>query len=259
MIGCAARAGRGISHLRPVTPAAPRACQDPTMSTTIAAPAPVPVRLPSKRLSAAQLEALAARVRTEQPREWLEVEQPFTGEPLGSVPRSTPDDVRGAVARAHTAQAAWARTSFAERRAILLRYHDLVLARQDEILDLIQLESGKARRHAFEEVLDVAIVSRYYANTLARHLSPHRRRGAFPLLPAAYEHRHPVGIVSIIAPWNYPLTLSVSDALPGLAAGNAVVIKPDSQTPFTALWGFALLEEAGLPQGLVQVVTGSGS
>ena len=66
-------------------------------------------------------------------------------------------------------------------------------------------------------------------------------------------------MVGIIAPWNYPLTLSVSDAMPALAAGNAVVIKPDSQTPFTALWGFALLEEAGLPQGLVQVVTGSGS
>ena len=66
-------------------------------------------------------------------------------------------------------------------------------------------------------------------------------------------------MVGVIAPWNYPLTLSVSDAVPALAAGNAVVIKPDSQTPFTALWGFALLEEAGLPQGLVQVVTGSGS
>ena len=63
----------------------------------------------------------------------------------------------------------------------------------------------------------------------------------------------------MIAPWNYPLTLSVSDATPALAAGNAVVVKPDSQTPFSALWGFELLEEAGLPAGLVQVVTGSGS
>jgi succinate-semialdehyde dehydrogenase/glutarate-semialdehyde dehydrogenase len=65
--------------------------------------------------------------------------------------------------------------------------------------------------------------------------------------------------VGIIAPWNYPITLSVSDAVPALAAGNGVVCKPDSQTPFSALWGFALLEEAGLPAGLVQVVTGSGS
>ena len=120
-------------------------------------------------------------------------------------------------------QAAWARTKFAERRAVLRRFHDLVLARQDEILDLVQIESGKARRHAFEEVLDVAIVARYYANTAERHLASKRRRGALPLLTAAYEHHHPLGVVGIIAPWNYPLTLSVSDAVPALAAGNAVV------------------------------------
>ncbi len=217
------------------------------------------VHIPSKRITEGQLRALAARVRTGGQRESMEVEQPFTGGPLGTVPKCTPEDVADALERARTAQRAWARTSFDERKAILLRYHDLVLARQEEVLDLVQLESGKARRHAFEEVLDVAIVARYYANTLADHLAPHRRRGAFPLLTAAYEHRHPVGVVSIIAPWNYPLTLSVSDALPALAAGNAVVLKPDSQTPFSALWGFQLLEEAGLPEGLVQVVTGSGS
>ena len=229
------------------------------MSTTTAAPAPATARIPSSRVSAARLEALAARVRTEAPRERLEVEQPFTGAALGSVPRCAPEDVTAAVARARAAQVAWARTSFAERRRVLLRFHDLVLARQEEILDLVQLESGKARKHAFEEVLDVAIVARYYANTAEGHLKSRRRRGALPLLTAAYEHHHPLGVVGIIAPWNYPLTLGISDATPALAAGNAVVVKPDSQTPFTALWGFALLEEAGLPAGLVQVVTGSGS
>src|SRR5205823_2492496 len=122
-----------------------------------------------------------------------------------------------------------------------------------------QIESGKARRHALEEVLDVAIVARYYANTARRHLRAHRRRGALPLLTATWEHRHPLGVVAIIAPWNYPLTLSISDAVPALAAGNAVVLKPDGQTPFNALLGVELLEEAGLPAGLMQVVTGSGS
>src|SRR4051812_23203389 len=217
------------------------------------------VHIPSARVSEERLRLLASRVRAGGDREPMEVEQPFSGGLLGTVPRGTPDDVAAALERARAAQKAWGRTSFAERKAILLRFHDLVLARQDEILDLIQLESGKARRHAFEEVLDVAIVSRYYANTLARHLGPRRRRGAFPLLTAAYEHHHPVGVVSIISPWNYPLTLSVSDALPALAAGNAVVLKPDGQTPYSALWGFQLLEEAGLPAGLVEVVTGSGS
>jgi succinate-semialdehyde dehydrogenase / glutarate-semialdehyde dehydrogenase len=218
-----------------------------------------PVEIPSKRISASQIEALAARVVCSGDRELTEVEQPFTGRPLGWVPKSTPDDVEAAFERAREAQRAWKQTSFAERKRVLLRFHDLVMERQDELLDLLQLEGGKARRHAFEEALDVAIVARYYANTAEQHLKTKRRRGVLPFLTATWEHHHPLGVVGIIAPWNYPITLSVSDAVPALAAGNGVVCKPDSQTPFSALWGFALLEEAGLPKGLVQVVTGSGS
>ena len=229
------------------------------MALTTPAETQLPATLPSKRISPSTIAGLAARARTGGEREPMVIEQPFTGDPLGTVPKSSPDDVAAALERARAAQASWAQTSFAERRAILLRFHDLVLARQDEALDLLQLESGKARRHAFEEVLDVAIVSRYYANTAAKHLKPHRRRGALPLLTTTYEYRHPLGVVGIIAPWNYPLTLSISDAVPALAAGNAVVLKPDGQTPFSALWGVALLEEAGLPEGLMQVVTGSGA
>jgi succinate-semialdehyde dehydrogenase/glutarate-semialdehyde dehydrogenase len=217
------------------------------------------VDIPSKRVSPNQIEALAKRVVCGGDREMTEVEQPFTGRPLGWVPKSAPEDVEEAFARAREAQRAWKTTGFAERKAILLRFHDLVMERQDEMLDLLQIEGGKARRHAYEEALDVAIVARYYANTAETHLKSRRRRGALPVLTATWEHHHPLGVVGIISPWNYPITLSVSDAVPALAAGNGVVCKPDSQTPFTALWGFALLEEAGLPEGLVQVVTGSGS
>ena len=223
------------------------------------APAREPFSIPSARISAEQLEALAARVVTGGERELMDVDQPFTGALLGRVPRCTAEDVTSALERAHEAQRAWKRTSFAERKRILLRFHDMILERQDEALDLIQLETGKARRHAFEEVLDVAIVSRYYANTAEDYLKPQRRRGALPLLTQAWEYRYPVGVVGMISPWNYPLTLTISDALPALAAGNAVVLKPDGHTPFSALWGFELLEQAGLPKGLVQVVTGSGS
>src|SRR5436190_484063 len=228
------------------------------MATATDAP-PRAAALPSRRITPERIAALSSRVRTEGPREEATVEQPFTGAPLGAVPRCTPDDVGAAIERAREAQRAWGQTSFAERRRILLRFHDLVLDRQDEILDLLQLESGKARRHAFEEVLDVAIVARYYANTAERHLKTRRRRGALPVVTAAWEHHHPLGVVAVIAPWNYPLTLSISDAVPALAAGNGVVLKPDSQTPFSALWGTALLEEAGLPRDLMQVVTGSGA
>ena len=219
-----------------------------------------PLETGSKRVTGAHLKSLAARVNVgEGDREPIEIENPATGRTLAIVPRCTADDVEMAVVRARRAQAEWRASSFEERRRILLRYHDLVLSRQDEILDVIQLESGKARRHAYEEVLDAAVVARYYARSAERHLKPKRRQGAFPVLTAVWEHHHPVGVVGVIAPWNYPYTLSISDAVPALAAGNAVVMKVDTQTPFSALIGLALLEEAGLPRDLLQVVTGAGS
>jgi succinate-semialdehyde dehydrogenase/glutarate-semialdehyde dehydrogenase len=227
-----------------------------TAETTQQSPA---ARIPSKRVTPQHLEALARRVVSTAGNEPMEIEQPFTGQPLGTVPKCGPDDVRAAIERARAAQAGWAKTSFAERKGVLLRYHDLVLDHEEELLDLLQIESGKARRHAFEEVLDVAITSRYYANTAEEHLKPRRRQGALPALTEAWEYHHPLGVVGIIAPWNYPLTLSISDAIAALAAGNGVVLKPDGQTPFIALRAVELFEEAGLPEGLMQVVTGSGS
>jgi succinate-semialdehyde dehydrogenase / glutarate-semialdehyde dehydrogenase len=230
-----------------------------TESANGSAPAAPPAEIPSNRISSSQLASLARRVAAGGEREQLEVEQPFTGKPLGWVPKCKPEDMTTATERACAVQAEWARTSFAERRAILLRYHDLLLDRQEEILDLLQLESGKARRHAYEEVLDMAMVARYYARTAEQHLRSQRRRGAFPVLTATWVYHHPVGVVGVIAPWNYPMTLSISDAVPALAAGNAAVIKADTQTPFSALLGKELLEEAGLPRDLLQVITGSGS
>jgi succinate-semialdehyde dehydrogenase/glutarate-semialdehyde dehydrogenase len=232
------------------------------MSTITDAPAESrtkPVQIPSKRVTPAQLEALAARVQTRAGREPMQIQQPFTGKPLGTVPKCAPEDVQAAIERARKAQREWAQTSFAERKRVLLRYHDLVLDAKEELLDLLQIESGKARRAGFEEVLDVAITARYYGNTAEKHLKPRRRRGALPFLTAAYEYHHPLGVIGIIAPWNYPLTLSISDAIAALSAGNGVVLKPDGQTPFIALRAQELLEEAGLPRGLMEIVTGSGS
>jgi succinate-semialdehyde dehydrogenase / glutarate-semialdehyde dehydrogenase len=219
-----------------------------------------PARTGSDRIDADRLAALADRVTTAGgEHEPIEVEMPATGELLATVPKGTPEDVAAGVERARDAQRAWAKSDWAERQDVLLRFHDLVLERREELLDLLQLEGGKARRHAFEEFLDVAMVARYYARSAERHLRTRRRRGAFPVLTATWEYRHPVGVVGIITPWNYPITLSISDAVPAIAAGNGVVIKADSQTPFGALWGAELLDEAGLPRDLVHVVPGSGS
>ena len=181
---------------------------------------------------------------------------PMTGAPLASLPLSTPDDVRVAYAGARAAQRSWARLPVEHRERIVLRFHDLVLQRQDQLLDLIQLESGKARVHAFEEVADTAMVSRHYGRRAAGYLRPRRRLGAFPLLTRTVELRHPKGVVGVVGPWNYPLSMSITDAIPALLAGNAVVLRPDSQSALTALQAVALLEEAGLPERVLQVVLG---
>ena len=105
---------------------------------------------------------------------------PFNGQPLGVVPQSTEADVEEAFERARRAQQAWAQTSIDERAAVMLRLHDLVLDRQAEIIDLICWESGKARKHAFDEPLHVALTARYYARTGARapRTAPADRRRA---------------------------------------------------------------------------------
>ncbi|MFI0864514.1 succinic semialdehyde dehydrogenase [Streptomyces smyrnaeus] len=183
---------------------------------------------------------------------------PFTGEVLAELPESTPEDVATAFEKARTAQRDWAATSVRQRAAILLRFHDLVLARQSEVLDLIQLETGKARLHAHEEVQAVAVAARHYGRKAPSYLRPKRHTGAIPALTKVTELRHPRGVVGQIAPWNYPFELSVGDALPAFAAGNAVVMKPDTQTALTALWARDLLIEAGLPADVWQVVLGEG-
>jgi acyl-CoA reductase-like NAD-dependent aldehyde dehydrogenase len=142
---------------------------------------------------------------------------------------------------------------------VLLRAHDLVLQRQDEAMDLIQLETGKARRNAFEEIADASNVLRYYGVRAPRWLSPRRARGALPLLTATTTDRCPFGLAAVVVPWNYPFTLFVTDVVPALVAGNAVVVMPDRQTSFTALWLAGLLQDAGVPRDLLQVVTGDGA
>ena len=207
----------------------------------------------------ARLTELAELAVTVDLRPTLEVEAPGNGRPLGEIPHGTADDVVAAVARAREAQRDWARRPLGERAEVIERFGRRVLDHQHEVLDLIQLEGGKTRTDAFEEVLDVALVSSYYARSARHHLAPRRRRGAVPLLTRAVEHHHPLGVVGIIAPWNYPLSLSAGDAVPALMAGNAVVLKPDVATPFTGLWVAEQLAHAGVPPGVVQVVTGPGA
>jgi succinate-semialdehyde dehydrogenase/glutarate-semialdehyde dehydrogenase len=184
---------------------------------------------------------------------------PFTGKVLGTIPVARDADVALAVERARVAQPQWAARSLSDRAGIFLRFFDLLLERHEQVLDLIQLETGKARCHAYEEILDTAIVSRYYAMRAEKLLRPRRRKGAFPIITKTWEFRSPVGVAGFIVPWNYPLNLAVTDAVPALMAGNTAVLKPDRQTSFTALWAVRLLREAGLPEDVFPVVTGEGA
>ena len=186
------------------------------------------------------------------------VRAPFTGEILAELPLAGPADLDHAVGIARAAQAEWQLVPVKRRSEVVRRFRGLLLDRSDEILDILQLETGKARGHAFDELADVALVAAYYCRVAPNLLKPRRRRGAVPGLTRTAELRHPRGVVGVIAPWNYPLVLAVSDSLPAVLAGNSVIVKPDIQTTYTALAALELLLEAGLPAGVFQVLPGDG-
>jgi succinate-semialdehyde dehydrogenase/glutarate-semialdehyde dehydrogenase len=188
----------------------------------------------------------------------LQTVAPFTGQPLAELPASSVADVAHAYALARKAQTSWASRAVSERSRVLLRVHDLFLRHRDELADLVQLESGKARLSAFEEVAGVALAARYYGR-MAHRLLKRKHRAAFvPVAIVARELRHPLGVVGIVSPWNFPLLLGVTDTLPALVAGNAVVHKPDAQAALTTLRARELLVEAGLPSDVWQIVVGDG-
>lgn len=184
---------------------------------------------------------------------------PFTGEPFVELPQCTPVDVRAVAESARQAQVDWAARSVRDRAKVVLRLHDLVLDERERLMDLIQAENGKSRRDAYLEVADIAITCRYYGRIAPAVLSTRRRRGLIPGLTVAEELHHPVGVVSVISPWNYPLSLGAGDTIPALLAGNAVVQKADNQTALTALAALDLARRAGLPEDLWQIVLGRGS
>jgi len=201
---------------------------------------------------------LTDSILAEDDAERLMVRTPLSGRPLAEIPLSTPSDVASAVRQARPAQRVWNSLPPRRRAAIVLAFHDTLLAGREELLDLIQLETGKTRVEAFQELAEVAAVARYYARTAAHLLAPIRVRGALPLVSAARQRRLPRGVVGIITPWNYPFALSLGEALAALLAGNAVVVRPDPRTTLSVLWGLRKLLDAGLPVGVLQVVSGPG-
>jgi succinate-semialdehyde dehydrogenase/glutarate-semialdehyde dehydrogenase len=218
-------------------------------------PGAVTPLLDQSRVSSARLSTLAERVPTDGS-DSIVVRAPATDEPLGTVPVCTAAEVETAVEHAREAQATWEDTPVDERAAVLERFGDLVLDQRKPLLDLLQLETGKSRRHGVEEVVEVPLNCTYYTDRGPSFLADEQRESGVAGASTARVTYDPVGVVGVISPWNYPVSLAVSEVVPAVMAGNSVVLKPDEKTPFVALALAELFERAGLPDGVLTVVTG---
>ncbi|MBV9805123.1 MAG: aldehyde dehydrogenase family protein, partial [Solirubrobacterales bacterium] len=189
--------------------------------------------------------------------EALQSFNPATGELVGSVQITPPEDVQTVIDAVAAVQPAWARLSLAERGAHLERAAQVMLERADEIRDLIVREQGKPRNEAFSmELLPTIDALTWIAKAGVEILSEEKvpmpqlflktKRSAF-----VYE---PLGVIGVISPWNYPWSIPFGEVALALMAGNGVVLKPASLTPLIGERIVSVFERAGVPAGLVRVV-----
>ncbi|WP_409300460.1 aldehyde dehydrogenase family protein [Peribacillus sp. SCS-155] len=181
---------------------------------------------------------------------------PATGEVLGEVPQSTKEDIEKAVLAAKQAQKSWRLVPAPERADVLYEVARLLKEKKEDLSHILTSEMGKVISEARGEVQE-AIDMAYYMAGEGRRLFgdtvPSELRNKF-----AMSVRVPVGVAGLITPWNFPIAIASWKSLPALVAGNAVVWKPATETPFMAAEFAKIYEEAGLPKGLLNVVFGSG-
>ena len=189
------------------------------------------------------------------------VENPVSGDVSGRVPDMTAE-VPALVDRARTAQAAWGARPVEERAEVLRAMRRWIVANRAAIVESTMRETGKTYEDAlFVEVFLLADAIRFWERKAARHLRDERIRGRGPLVLGRkfIVRRRPLGVVGVIAPWNYPLVTAIGDSAPALMAGNAVVIKPSEITPLTTTMVVdGLAGETGLPEDVLLVATGRG-
>jgi acyl-CoA reductase-like NAD-dependent aldehyde dehydrogenase len=191
----------------------------------------------------------------------LRVVNPASLEVVATVPTADTAAVQGRVAAARDAQARWGEASLAERQALLRRLSARVLEAADEIADTVVAETAKPRVEVFTTELFSALDSlTWLARQAPRLLAPERVRYPQPHLlhKRARLHYEPLGVVGVIAPWNFPFAIPFTQAAFAVAAGNAVVLKPSELTPLSGGLVERLFAEAGAPAGLVGVVQGGG-
>jgi succinate-semialdehyde dehydrogenase/glutarate-semialdehyde dehydrogenase len=189
--------------------------------------------------------------------EQIEVLNPATGEVIGQVPRLGRDETERAIAAAETAFPAWRALTALERADILMKWHDLMHEHQQELAQIMTLEQGKPLKEAAGEIA--------YAASFLRWFAEQARRIYGETIPAANANQRivvtksPIGVVGAITPWNFPAAMITRKAGAALAAGCPIVVKPASQTPFSATAMALLAERAGVPRGIFNVVPGQAS
>ncbi len=199
--------------------------------------------------------------QTQAPPQMLRSLDPATGETVGEAQCATSEDVAAAVERARRAQRDWSARSVRERARLIRRFADLLYRARADVARLITRETGKPY---VEALLTEILVTLDCARWCAARVYPMLRDEPVPhgnlALKAkrAWLRREPFGVIGIISPWNYPFSTPATETLAALIAGNAVVIKPSEFTPLVALRLKRLLDEAGAPPGLVEVVIGEG-
>ncbi|MBV9609150.1 MAG: aldehyde dehydrogenase family protein, partial [Acidobacteria bacterium] len=187
---------------------------------------------------------------------------PATGEVVAEFDCVTPDEVNAAVARARAAQPAWEQLGVKRRTAVLRRFQRILHDRKDAVATLITREMGKPKVEAL--LTDVVVVlgfADFLADNAYHTLKPERIPHANPILKAksAYLLREPYGVIGMISPWNYPLSIPATEGMAALVAGNAVVLKPSEFTPGIALELRRMLHDAGVPEDVFQVLPGDGA
>jgi acyl-CoA reductase-like NAD-dependent aldehyde dehydrogenase len=191
--------------------------------------------------------------------ETIDVENPATGEVIRSLPVTTPDDVRAMAERARAAQPAWEALGFEGRGRVLRRMQKWVVDNSERVIQSLVDETGKTYEDAaVVELAYGAGALGFWAKHAPDYLADEKVRTSNPFVlgrKLVVRYR-PVGVVGVIGPWNYPLTNSFGDAIPALAAGNAVLLKPSEVTPLTSLLLAAGLRECGMPEHVLQIAVG---
>jgi len=185
----------------------------------------------------------------------IEVNNPATGEIIGRVPKLGATETRQAIEAAQKVQKAWAARTAKERSAILRKWFELMIANKEDLGTILTLEQGKPLAEAIGEIV--------YGASFIEWFAEEARRVYGDLIPGHQPDKRimvmkqPIGVVAAITPWNFPNAMITRKAGPALASGCAMVLKPASQTPFSAIALAVLAERAGLPVGLFSVITGS--